>query len=96
MPTGGSPILRIPGVQPSNCGEPTEEEVAEDYREAYEEVTAYLEENPFSHICTIGADYRVKCWQATVLPVKLEKVDNNITCFWKQTLSVEYPKNFSF
>lgn len=93
----GDSIARIPGLQPSNCGQPTEEQTAEDYREAYELATAYVEENPASNICTIEADYRVKCWQADELPVKLEKADNNIICFWKEsTLKVKYPTNFSF
>ena len=70
MPSQLQDLLRISGLQPSYCGEPTEEEVA-DYREAYNTATSFVDENPASNICTIGADYRVKCWQATEFPVKL-------------------------
>jgi len=89
-------ILRIPGLQPSNCGEPTEVKEADDIREAYDAATEYIDENPSTNCATVGADYRVRCFQATVFPVKFEKVDNNTICFYHGTLKVKYPANFSF
>lgn len=82
-------VTRKEGFQPCNCGDPTEEEIAETYRDAYEIVTAHIDKDIFKNCATIGADYRVRCWQATASPVKLEKVDKKTVLFCSPFLKVD-------
>lgn len=83
---------KIPGYQPINCGELKHHERAErTAREAYRTATKWIGEDPFSNCCTVGSEYRVKCFQATVFPVKLEKVERNVIFFYSSVLNVEFP-----
>lgn len=80
---------KMNGYQPSNCGQPESERTGLSKREAYGAATAYIEKDIFHNCCTIEADNRVKCWKATVLPVKLKKVDRRITLIYSELLNLQ-------
>ncbi|KAJ7386823.1 hypothetical protein OS493_006853 [Desmophyllum pertusum] len=83
--------MKINGYQPSNCDK-QEREIAkfESIRDAYREVTAYIDSDPSRYCCTIEAGNQVKFWKATELPVQLKKVDGKITFFHSEELTIKW------
>ena len=75
---------KVTGYQPINCKvTDCKSPPFKSKTEAYKAASSYLMENdPWHNCCTIGADNRVKLWEATELPVKLKNVDKRITFFF--------------
>jgi len=73
-----------------NCGEPIAVISDKSTRDAYRDMSVYIDKDPGKNCCTIDAANVLKMYKATELPVKLTKADRTMTFFFSEDLELEH------